>query len=69
MRLSLKAKLSGLFAMLLLAAIIQGGVALTRCRSVDQRLAELIDNAVPSINEAQSINALVMRSRLGSSAT
>ncbi|MGE8129128.1 methyl-accepting chemotaxis protein [Methylobacterium sp. NPDC080182] len=64
MRLSLKAKLSGLFALLLLAAIVQGGVTLYKMQAVDQRLAELIDNAVPSINEAQAINALVMRSRL-----
>ncbi|WP_426314972.1 methyl-accepting chemotaxis protein [Methylobacterium fujisawaense] len=64
MRLSLKAKLSGLFALLLLAALVQGGVTLYKMQAVDQRLAELIDNAVPSINEAQAINALVMRSRL-----
>ncbi|SDA20777.1 Methyl-accepting chemotaxis protein [Methylobacterium sp. UNC378MF] len=64
MRLSLKAKLSGLFALLLLTAMVQGGVTLYKMQLVDQRLAELIDNAVPSINEAQTINALVMRARL-----
>ncbi len=50
--------------LLLLAALVQGGVTLYKMQAVDQRLAELIDNAVPSINEAQAINALVMRSRL-----
>jgi methyl-accepting chemotaxis protein len=64
MRLSLKTKLGGLFALLLLASMIQGGVTLHKMQAVDQRLAELIDNAVPSINEAQAINALVMRARL-----
>ncbi|MBH0619395.1 hypothetical protein I3A86_25215, partial [Salmonella enterica] len=49
MRLSLKAKLSGLFVMLLLAATIQGGITLYEMRTVDQRLTELLDNAVPSI--------------------
>ena len=64
MRLSLKTKLSGLFVMLLLAAILQGGVTLYKMQAVDQRLTELLDNAVPSINEAQAIKALVIRSRL-----
>ena len=64
MRASLKTKLSGLFALLLLAAMIQGGVTLYKMQAVDQRLTELLDNAVPSINEAQAINTLVMRARL-----
>jgi methyl-accepting chemotaxis protein len=64
MRLSLKTKLSGLFIMLLLAAMIQGGVTLYKMQAVDQRLTELLDNAVPSINEAQAINAFVLRTRL-----
>ena len=50
--------------MLLLAATIQGGVTLYKMRTVDQRLTELLDNAVPSINEAQAINTFVLRARL-----
>ncbi|MCJ2071044.1 methyl-accepting chemotaxis protein [Methylobacterium sp. J-030] len=64
MRLSLKSKLSGLFVMLLLAATIQGGITLYKMRTVDQRLTELLDNAVPSINAAQAINTFVLRTRL-----
>ena len=64
MRTSLKFTLSGLFALLLLAATLQGGFAIHRMIALDRQLATLLDHAVLSMNEAQAIEALVIRSRL-----
>ena len=64
MRASLKLTLSGLFALLLLAAALQGGFAIHRMIALDSQLAALLDHAVLSMNEAQAIEALVIRSRL-----
>ncbi len=64
MRASLKLKLSGLFALLLLAAALQGGFAIHKMIALDRQLATLLDHAVLSMNEAQAIEALVIRTRL-----
>ncbi|AWN49314.1 methyl-accepting chemotaxis protein [Methylobacterium terrae] len=64
MRLSLKSSLTGLFGILLLLTLAQGGVSLWKLDSIETRIAKLADDAVPSINEAHAINALVMRARL-----
>ena len=57
-------KLSALIFMLLLAAIFQGGVASYNLKSIDLRLEQLLGAALPSMNEAQGIEALVVRGRL-----
>ncbi|MCJ2096060.1 methyl-accepting chemotaxis protein [Methylobacterium sp. J-072] len=64
MRASLKLKLSGLFALLLLAAALQGGFAIHKMVALDRQLEALLDHAVLSMNEAQAIEALVIRTRL-----
>ncbi|MET7242152.1 methyl-accepting chemotaxis protein [Methylobacterium sp. EM32] len=64
MRISLKSSLSGLFGILLLLTLAQGGVSLWKLDSIETRIARLADDAMPSINEAHAINALVMRARL-----
>ena len=64
MRLSLKSSLTGLFGILLLLTLAQGGLSLWKLGSIEARIATLADDAVPSINEAHAINALVMRARL-----
>jgi methyl-accepting chemotaxis protein len=64
MRASLKLKLSGLFALLLLAAALQGGFAIHKLIALDRQLETLLDHAVLSMNEAQAIEALVIRTRL-----
>ncbi|MGE7415501.1 methyl-accepting chemotaxis protein, partial [Methylobacterium tarhaniae] len=64
MRLSLKSGLTGLFGILLLLTLAQGGVSLWKLDAIETRIAKLADDAVPSINEAHAINALVMRARL-----
>ncbi|GJE11220.1 methyl-accepting chemotaxis protein [Methylobacterium longum] len=57
-------KLSALIFMLLLAAIFQGGVASYNLKSIDLRLEQLLGAALPSMNAAQGIEALVVRGRL-----
>ncbi|MGX7707580.1 methyl-accepting chemotaxis protein [Methylobacterium sp. Gmos1] len=64
MRMSLKSSLTGLFGILLLLSLVQGGVSLWKLDSIETRIAKLADDAMPSINEAHAINALVMRARL-----
>ncbi|KMO34248.1 chemotaxis protein [Methylobacterium variabile] len=64
MRMSLKSSLTGLFGILLLLTLAQGGVSLWKLDSIETRIAKLADDAVPSINEAHAINALVIRARL-----
>ncbi|MCJ2126024.1 methyl-accepting chemotaxis protein [Methylobacterium sp. J-077] len=64
MRASLKLKLSGLFALLLLAAALQGGFAIHQMIALDRQLGALLGHAVLSMNEAQAIEALVIRTRL-----
>jgi hypothetical protein len=43
----LSQKLSALFFMLLLAAIVQGGIASYNLKLIDDRLGELLDTALP----------------------
>ncbi|TNC12394.1 methyl-accepting chemotaxis protein [Methylobacterium terricola] len=64
MRLSLKSSLTGLFGILLVLTLAQGGASLWKLAAIETRIAKLADDAVPSINEAQAINTLVMRARL-----
>jgi methyl-accepting chemotaxis protein len=56
--------LSALFFMLLSAAIVQGGIASFKLKLIDHRLGELLNVALPSMNAAQAIEALVVRGRL-----
>ncbi|PIK71914.1 methyl-accepting chemotaxis protein, partial [Methylobacterium frigidaeris] len=64
MRMSLKSSLTGLFGLLLLLTLAQGGVSLWKLDSIETRIAKLADDSMPSINEAHAINAMVMRARL-----
>ncbi|MGU3664403.1 methyl-accepting chemotaxis protein [Methylobacterium sp. A49B] len=60
----LSRKLSALVFMLLLAATVQGGIAFYKLKLIDGRLGELLDTALPAMNAAQRIEALVVRGRL-----
>ncbi|MCJ2049048.1 methyl-accepting chemotaxis protein [Methylobacterium sp. J-070] len=64
MRAGLKLKLSGLFLLMLAAACIQGGTTIARIRFIDQRLTELLDRAIPSLNAAEAIDGMVVKARL-----
>ncbi|MCJ2137200.1 methyl-accepting chemotaxis protein [Methylobacterium sp. J-026] len=64
MRASLKLTLSGLIATLMFAAALQGGVAIYNMLVVNGHISQLLDVAVPSLNEAQAIDALIARIRL-----
>ncbi|MGF3022826.1 methyl-accepting chemotaxis protein [Methylobacterium aquaticum] len=64
MRLSLKSSLSGLFGILLSLSLAQGAVSLWTLDAIETRIDTLADNAMPSIDEAHAMNALVMRARL-----
>jgi methyl-accepting chemotaxis protein len=43
---------------------MQGGTAAFKLKSIDDRLEALLDKAIPSLNAAQMIEALVVRARL-----
>ncbi|MGV7034510.1 methyl-accepting chemotaxis protein [Methylobacterium symbioticum] len=64
MNLSLKRCLAGIFIAMLGLSLAQGIVSLLRIDAIGYRTASLIDNAVPSMNEAHAINTLVTRTRL-----
>lgn len=64
MTMTLKRTLMGLFALMLLLAAGQGVLALIKLDAIGTRTAGLLDNTIPSINEAHTINALVIRTRL-----
>ena len=61
---SIKTKLSILFLFLLVFAAIQGGTTITRMKSVDDQLSELLDRALPSLDAAETISALTVKARL-----
>ncbi|MEH3117801.1 MAG: methyl-accepting chemotaxis protein [Methylorubrum populi] len=61
---TLKRTLAGLFALMLLLAVGQGVLALIKLDAIGARTSSLLDNTIPSINEAHTINALVIRTRL-----
>ena len=61
---SIKTKLSILFLFLLAFAAIQGGTTITRMKSVDYQLSELLDSALPSLDAAETISALTVKVRL-----
>ncbi|MFY9289547.1 MAG: methyl-accepting chemotaxis protein [Methylorubrum rhodinum] len=61
---TLKRTLLGLFTLMLLLAAGQGTLALMKLDAIGTRTASLLDNTIPSINEAHAINALVIRTRL-----
>ncbi|KQP52419.1 chemotaxis protein [Methylobacterium sp. Leaf111] len=64
MRLSLKSTLIGLFGLLALITTGQGLVSLTKMAAIGDRITVLSDNALPSVDAAHAMNALVMRIRL-----
>ncbi|KQT47686.1 chemotaxis protein [Methylobacterium sp. Leaf456] len=64
MTMTLKRTLLGLFTLMLLLAAGQGTLALMKLDAIGTRTASLLDNTIPSINEAHAINALVIRTRL-----
>lgn len=61
---TLKRTLMGLFALMLLFAVGQGVLALVKLDAIGERTSEILDTTIPSINEAHSINAFVIRTRL-----
>jgi methyl-accepting chemotaxis protein len=64
MRLSLKSTLIGLFGLLALITTGQGLVSLAKMDAIGDRITVLSDNALPSVDAAHAMNALVMRIRL-----
>ncbi|MCY1643193.1 methyl-accepting chemotaxis protein [Methylorubrum sp. SL192] len=49
---------------MLLLCLGQGALTLMKLDSTAERTSDLLDNAIPSMNEAHTINALVIRTRL-----
>lgn len=64
MRLSLKSTLIGLFGLLAVITTGQGLVSLAKMDAIGDRITVLSDNALPSVDAAHAMNALVMRIRL-----
>ena len=62
--LSVRASLGCLFASLLLVSILQGATAYWKMDSISRVTNGLLENTIPSINEAHAINAVIMRTRL-----
>ncbi|KQQ13221.1 hypothetical protein ASF53_13625 [Methylobacterium sp. Leaf123] len=60
---TIKRILTVLFPVMLLLCLGQGGLTQMKLDSTAQRTAELLDNAIPSMNEANVINTLVIRTR------
>ncbi|KQP02614.1 methyl-accepting chemotaxis protein [Methylobacterium sp. Leaf93] len=63
MRLSVKAVLIGLFSIVVSISAAQGLVALYKLQDIGTKIAVLVDNAVPSVTQADKINRLVLRVR------
>ncbi|KQQ13236.1 chemotaxis protein [Methylobacterium sp. Leaf123] len=61
---TIKRILTALFSILLLLCLGQGALTLMKLDSTAERTNDLLDNAIPSMNEAHTINALVIRTRL-----
>ncbi len=64
MRLSLKSTLIGLFGLLAIITAGQGLLSLSKMSAIGDRMTVLSDNALPSVDAAHAMNALVMRIRL-----
>ncbi|GJD40448.1 hypothetical protein OICFNHDK_2918 [Methylobacterium bullatum] len=64
MRLSIKTTLIGLFTALAIITTVQGVVALRKLVAIGGRIELLASNALPSVDAAHALNALVMRTRL-----
>ena len=64
MKISLKNSLVGLFVLMLVLSVAQGVVALTKLGDIEAKTSALLDNTIPSVNEANLINSLVLRTRL-----
>jgi methyl-accepting chemotaxis protein len=64
MRSGIRLKLSAFLLLLLAAALLQGGITMVRMSFVDQRLASLVEEALPSLNAANAIDGLVVKARL-----
>ncbi|KMO31681.1 chemotaxis protein [Methylobacterium variabile] len=64
MSLSVRASLGCLFASMLVVSILQGVAAYHKLSNVSAVTATLLENTIPSLNEAHAINALVLRTRL-----
>ncbi|RVU15106.1 methyl-accepting chemotaxis protein [Methylobacterium oryzihabitans] len=56
--------LMAMFAALLSVTVIQGWMAISRLDAIGDRTSVLLDNSIPSMNEAHAINQLVARTRL-----
>ena len=64
MRFSLKSTLIGLFGLLAVITAGQGLLSLSKMDTIGDRMTVLSDNALPSVDAAHAMNALVMRIRL-----
>ncbi|MFC6049430.1 MCP four helix bundle domain-containing protein, partial [Methylobacterium hispanicum] len=64
MALNLKQWLAGLFGLMLVLALAQGGLALVKLDAVAARTTLLLDDTIPSVNAAHGINATIIRTRL-----
>ena len=64
MALNLKQWLAGLFGLMLVLALAQGGLALVKLDAVADRTTLLLDDTIPSVNAAHGINATIIRTRL-----
>ncbi|WP_311274270.1 methyl-accepting chemotaxis protein [Methylobacterium sp. WCS2018Hpa-22] len=64
MRPSIKTTLIGLFTALAIITTVQGVVALRKLDAIGGRIELLASNALPSVDAAHSLSALVMRTRL-----
>ena len=64
MRITIKNSLMGLFVLMLILSVAQGAVALIKLDDIEAKTGALLDNTIPSMNEANLINSLVIRTRL-----
>ncbi|WP_277570375.1 methyl-accepting chemotaxis protein [Methylorubrum extorquens] len=62
--LSVRASLGCLFAAMLVVSILQGAAAYWKINSISTVTNDILENTIPSINEAHAINALILRTRL-----
>lgn len=63
MRLTIKSMLIGLFGMVIVISVAQGVISLVKLRDINSRINVLVNNAIPSVDEAHRINRLVLRVR------
>ena len=60
MKFTLRNSLMGLFGLMLALSVAQGIVTLTKLDAIDGKTSALLDNAIPSMNEANVINGTVV---------